>query len=151
MPKTTLRQEQCSFRAASLTQDSCHRTEVVRMRLTPIEKEDLAKRTAQSGEKSLSDYLRKRAFEFSPRPVMPEINQEVARELRRMSAHLHSLALFAQKALAAGQMPQQNYEILREFGRQLAEYHLELKGKVFQQRIEQQDGCSRKDLGQSCD
>ena len=129
-------------------QDSCHRTEVVRMRVTPVEKEDLARRTAQSGKKTLSDYLRKRAFEFDPSPVMPEINLEVARELRRMSAHLHSLALFAQRALAAGQMPKQNYEILQEFGRQLAEYHLELKGKVLQQRIEQQDGSLGKDLGQ---
>ncbi|MBD2772535.1 plasmid mobilization protein [Iningainema tapete] len=133
MQKNTQRQEQ--------SQNSCYRTQVVRMRVTQVEKEDLAKRTAQSGEKTLSDYLRKRAFEFAPRPEMPEINQEVARELRRMSAHLHSLALFAQRALAAGQMPKQNYEILREFGRQLAEYHLELKGKVLQQRIEQQDSC----------
>ncbi|MBR8834393.1 MAG: hypothetical protein DSM106950_10255 [Stigonema ocellatum SAG 48.90 = DSM 106950] len=132
-------------------QDSCHRTEVVRMRVTPVEKEDLARRTTQSGEKTLSDYLRKRAFEFGPRPVVPEINQEVASELKRMSAHLHSLALFAQSALAAGQMPKQNYEILREFGRQLAEYQLELKGKVLQQKIEQQDGCKGKDLGQRCD
>ena len=120
MRKNTQRQEQL--------QNSCYRTEVVRMRVTPVEKEDLARRAAQSGEKTLSDYLRKRALEFGPHPVVPEINLEVARELRRMSVHLHSLALFAQRASSTGQMPKQNYEILREFGKQLAEYHLELKG-----------------------
>ena len=105
MRKNTQRREQL--------QNSCYRTEVVRMRVTPVEREDLARRATQSGEKTLSDYLRKRALEFGPQPVVPEINLEVARELRRMSAHLHSLALFAQRASSTGQMPKQNYEILR--------------------------------------
>lgn len=104
------------------------KTEVVRVRLTTFEKEDLAKRAAEVGEKNISEYLRKRAFSFVY--TIPAINQEACAELRKMSTHLYQMTRFVEKAVKAGQLPTQNLEVLQEFSSTLGEYHQELRGKI---------------------
>ena len=114
----------------------CQRTEVVRVRLTPLEKEELLKRTASSKERTVSDYLRKRAFNLSY--TIPTINEEACAEIRRMSTHICQMARFTERAAKTGQMPVAHFEVLQEFSRKLAEYHLELRGKFLQQVIKEQ-------------
>lgn len=107
------------------------RTEVIRFRLTPSEKEDLAKRAASSKDKTVSNYLRNRAFNLSY--AIPKINEEACAELRRMSTHICQIARFAERAAETGQMPVAHFELLQDFSRKLAEYHLELRGKFLQE------------------
>lgn len=109
------------------------KTEVVRVRLTIFEKEDLTKRAAEVGEKNVSEYLRKRAFSFVY--TIPAINQEACAELRKMSTHLYQMVRFIEKAVQAGQIPTQNLEVLQEFSRTLGEYHQELRGKILSEFI----------------
>jgi len=109
----------------------CQRTEVVRVRLTPFEKEELAKRAASSKERTVSNYLRKRAFNLSY--AIPPINEEACAELRRMSTHICQIARFAERAAKTGQIPAAHFEVLQDFSRKIAEYHLELRGKFLQE------------------
>lgn len=104
------------------------KTEVVRVRLTTFEKADLVKRAAEAGEKSLSDYLRKRAFSLNP--TVPPINEGTCAQLRKMSAHICQMTRGVETAVKAGQLPKQSLEVLQEFSRMLGEYHQELRGKV---------------------
>lgn len=104
------------------------RTETVRVRLTTLEKEDLAKRATEAGEKTLSDYLRKRAFNSVY--TVPAINEQACSELRKMSTHLYQMTRFVEKAVQAGQIPTQSLEVLQEFSKKLGEYHQELRGKI---------------------
>lgn len=104
------------------------KTEVVRVRLTTFEKADLVKRAAEAGEKSLSDYLRKRAFSLNH--TVPAINEGTCAQLRKMSTHICQMTRGVETAVKAGQLPKQNLEVLQEFSRMLGEYHQELRGKV---------------------
>lgn len=104
------------------------KTEVVRVRLTTFEKADLVKRAAESGEKSLSDYLRKRAFSLNR--TVPAINEGTCAQLRIMSTHICQMTRGIETAVKAGQLPKQSLEVLQEFSRMLGEYHQELRGKV---------------------
>ena len=104
------------------------KTEVVRVRLTTFEKADLVKRAAEAGEKSLSDYLRKRAFSLNP--TVPPINEGTCAQLRKMSTHICQMTRGVETAVKAGQLPKQNLEVLQEFSRMLGEYHQELRGKI---------------------
>lgn len=104
------------------------RTETVRVRLTTLEKEDLAKRAAEAGEKTVSDYLRKRAFNSVY--TVPAINEQACTELRKMGTHLYQMTRFVEKAVQAGQIPTQSLEVLQEFSKALGEYHQELRGKI---------------------
>lgn len=104
------------------------KTEVVRVRLTTFEKADLVKRAAESGEKSLSDYLRKRAFSLDR--TVPAINEGTCAQLRIMSTHICQMTKGVETAVKAGQLPKQNLEVLQEFSRMLGEYHQELRGKI---------------------
>jgi len=106
----------------------CGRTETVRVRLTTLEKEDLAKRATEAGEKNISDYLRKRAFNSVY--TVPAINEQACTELRKMSTHLYQMTRFVEKAVQAGQIPTQSLEVLQEFSKKLGEYHQELRGKI---------------------
>jgi hypothetical protein len=101
------------------------RTETVRVRLTTLEKEDLTKRATEAGEKTLSNYLRKRAFNSVY--TIPAINEQACAELRKMSTHLYQMTRFVEKA---GQIPTQSLEVLKEFSKTLGEYHQELRGKI---------------------
>ncbi|MFB2935519.1 hypothetical protein ACE1B6_09580 [Aerosakkonemataceae cyanobacterium BLCC-F154] len=104
------------------------RTETVRVRLTTLEKENLAKRATEAGEKTVSDYLRKRAFNSVY--TVPAINEQACGELRKMSTHLYQMTRFLEKAVQAGQIPTQSLEVLQEFSKTLGEYHQELRGKI---------------------
>ena len=104
------------------------KTEVVRVRLTTSEKADLVKRAAESGEKSLSDYLRKRAFSLDR--TVPAINEETCAQLRIMSTHICQMTRGVETAVKVGQLPKQSLEVLQEFSRMLGKYHQELRGKV---------------------
>ncbi|MCL1472067.1 plasmid mobilization protein [Argonema antarcticum] len=104
------------------------RTENVRVRLTTLEKEDLTKRAAEAGEKTVSDYLRKRAFNCVY--TVPAINEQACAELRKMGTHLYQMTRFVEKAVQAGQIPIQSLEVLQEFSKTLGEYHQELRGKI---------------------
>ncbi|MEG3918578.1 hypothetical protein QUA07_05435 [Microcoleus sp. T3_A4] len=105
------------------------KTEVVRVRLTTFEKVDLVKRAAEAGEKSLSDYLRKRAFSLDR--TVPAINEGTCAQLRKMSTHIIcQMTRGVETAVKAGQLPKQSLEVLQEFSRMLGEYHQELRGKV---------------------
>lgn len=104
------------------------RTETVRVRLTTFEKEDLAKRATKAGEKTVSDYLRKRAFNSVY--TIPAINESACAELRKMSTHVYQMTRFVEKAVQAGQIPTQSLDVLQEFSRTLGEYHQELRGKI---------------------
>lgn len=104
------------------------KTEVVRVRLTTFEKADLVKRAAEAGEKSLSDYLRKRAFSLNR--TVPAINERTCAQLRIMSTHICQMTRGVETAVKAGQLPKQNLEVLQEFSRMLGEYHQELRGKT---------------------
>lgn len=104
------------------------KTEVVRVRLTTFEKEDLAKRVTETGEKTISDYLRKRAFNSVY--TIPPINEQACAELRKMSTHLYQMTRFLEKAIQAGQTSRQSLEVLQEFSQILGEYHQELRGKI---------------------
>jgi hypothetical protein len=104
------------------------KTEVVRVRLTTFEKADLVKRAAESGEKSLSDYLRKRAFSLDR--TVPAINEGTCAKLRIMSTHICQMTRGIETAVKAGKLPKQSLELLQKFSRMLGEYHQELRGKV---------------------
>lgn len=104
------------------------RTETARVRLTTLEKEDLAKRATEAGEKTVSDYLRKRAFNSVY--TIPTINEQACAELRKMGTHLYQMTRFVEKAVQAGQIPTQSLEVLQEFSKTLGEYHQELRGKI---------------------
>lgn len=104
------------------------KTEVVRVRLTTFEKADLVKRAAEAGEKSLSDYLRKRAFSLNP--TVPPINEGTCAQLRKMSTHICQMTRGVETAVKTGKLPKQSLEVLQEFSRMLGEYHQELRGKV---------------------
>lgn len=104
------------------------RTETVRVRLTTLEKEDLLKRAAEAGEKTISDYLRKRAF--TSVYTIPGINEQACAELRKMGTHLYQMTRFVEKAVQAGQIPTQSLDVLQEFSKTLGEYHQELRGKI---------------------
>ncbi|MEG5235454.1 plasmid mobilization protein [Microcoleus sp. AT9b-C3] len=104
------------------------KTEVVRVRLTTLEKADLVKRAAESGEKSLSDYLRKRAFSLDR--TVPAIDEATCAQLRKMSAHICQMTRGVETAVKAGKLPKQSLELLQKFSRMLGEYHQELRGKV---------------------
>jgi Ser/Thr protein kinase RdoA (MazF antagonist) len=104
------------------------KTEVVRVRLTTFEKADLVKRAAESGEKSLSDYLRKRAFSLDR--TVPAINERTCAQLRIMSTHICQMTRGVETAVKVGQLPKQSLELLQEFSRMLGKYHQELRGKV---------------------
>ena len=104
------------------------KTEVVRVRLTTFEKADLVKRAAESGEKSLSDYLRKRAFSLDR--TVPAINEGTCAQLRIMSTHICQMTRGIETAAKAGKFPKQSLELLQNFSKMLGEYHQELRGKV---------------------
>jgi hypothetical protein len=104
------------------------KTEVVRVRLTTFEKADLVKRAAEAGEKSLSDYLRKRAFSLNP--TVPPINEGTCAQLRKMSTHICQMTRGVETAVKTGKLPKQSLEVLQEFSRMLGEYHQELRGKI---------------------
>lgn len=104
------------------------KTEVVRVRLTTFEKADLVKRAAESGEKSLSDYLRKRAFSLDR--TVPAINEGTCAQLRIMSTHICQMTRGIETAVKAGNLPKQSLELLQKFSRMLGEYHQELRAKV---------------------
>ena len=104
------------------------KTEVVRVRLTTFEKADLVKRAAESGEKSLSDYLRKRAFSLDR--TVPAINERTCAQLRIMSTHICQMTRGVETAVKAGKLPKQSLELLQKFSRMLGEYHQELRSKV---------------------
>lgn len=104
------------------------KTEVVRVRLTTFEKADLVKRAAESGEKSLSDYLRKRAFSLDR--TVPAINEGTCAQLRIMSTHICQMTRGIETEVKAGKLPKQSLELLQNFSRMLGEYHQELRGKV---------------------
>ena len=104
------------------------RTETVRVRLTTFEKDDLAKRATEAGEKTLSDYLRKRACNSVY--TIPAINEQACAELRKMGTHLYQMTRFVEKAVQAGHIPTQSLEVLQEFSKTLGEYHQELRGKI---------------------
>jgi len=104
------------------------KTEVVRVRLTTFEKADLVKRAAEAGEKSLSDYLRKRAFSLNR--TVPPINEGTCAQLRKMSTHICQMTRGVETAVKSGKLPKQSLEILQEFSQILGEYHQELRGKV---------------------
>lgn len=104
------------------------KTEVVRVRLTTFEKADLVKRAAEAGEKSLSDYLRKRAFSLGR--TVPAINEGTCAQLRKMSTHICQMTRGVETAVKTGKLPKQSLEVLQEFSRMLGEYHQELRGKI---------------------
>jgi len=104
------------------------KTEVVRVRLTTFEKAELVKRAAEAGEKSLSDYLRKRAFSLNP--TVPPINEGTCAQLRKMSTHICQMTRGVETAVKTGKLPKQSLEVLQEFSRMLGEYHQELRGKI---------------------
>lgn len=104
------------------------RTQTVRVRLTTFEKEDLTKRAREAGEKTLSDYLRKRAFNSVY--TVPAINESACAELRKMGTHLYQMTRFVEKAGQAGQIPSQSLEVLQEFSKTLGQYHQEIRGKT---------------------
>jgi hypothetical protein len=111
------------------------KTEVVRVRLTTFEKADLVKRAAESGEKSLSDYLRKRAFSLNR--TVPAINEGTCAQLRIMSTHICQMTRGIETAVKAGKLPKQSLELLQNFSRMLGEYHQELRGKVRREVLSQ--------------
>jgi len=98
------------------------------MRLTTFEKADLVKRAAESGEKNLSDYLRKRTFSLNH--TVPAINEGTCAQLRIMSTHICQMTRGIETALKAGKLTKKTLELLQKFSRMLGEHHQELRGKV---------------------
>ena len=121
-----------------LTQDSNCRTEVVRMRVTPWEKEVLLKRATAAKEKTLSNYLRRCTLD-QPQQIVPEINEQAMQQLQQINrsvSHFAHLAQFLLRAMEVRQLPSPHLEQpcleilqgLQEVRADIIEYQRELKG-----------------------